>query len=53
MESIDRLFFNCDYAKWVPREAMEVTRSLVRTDVVNSFEDAVREMNNVKLGSPS
>lgn len=52
-ESIDHLFFNCDYLKWVLREAMEASRSLVKTDMINSFEDAARELNKVTPGSPA
>lgn len=44
MESIDHLFFGCDYAKWVLREAMEATGSLVNTSGINSLEEAAHEL---------
>lgn len=47
----DHLFFSCDYTRWVLKEAMEASRSLVRTEVINSFEDASRELNKVTNGS--
>lgn len=53
MESIDHLFFGCDYAKWVLREAMEATSSLVNKSGINSFEEAAYELNKVTPGSPA
>lgn len=32
---------------------MEASRSLVKTDMINSFEDAARELNKVTPGSPA
>lgn len=48
VESIDHLFFNCDYTKWVLREAWEAIGSLVRSDGMTSFKDAARELNTVE-----
>lgn len=51
-ESIDHLFFGCDYSRWVLREAMEATGSLVNTNAISSFEEAATELNKVTPGSP-
>lgn len=52
-ESIDHLFFQCDFSKWLMKEAMEVAGSLVKTGGMDSMEDAARELNKVTVGSPT
>lgn len=52
-ESIDHLFFKCDYAKWLLKEVMEATGALVKTDGINCFEDAAGELNKVTVDSPA
>lgn len=52
-ESIDHLFFRCDYTKWELRKAFKASRSLVDTGAISLFENAAREVNNATNRSPA
>lgn len=50
-ETIDHLLFECDFSRWVMKEAMEASGALVNFDSVSSFEEAAIEPNKVTEGS--
>lgn len=52
-ETIDHLFFGCDFSRWVMKEAMEASGALVNMDIVSTLEDAARELSKVSDGSPA
>lgn len=52
-ETINHLFFKCEFSKWVLKESKEATGALVKKEVVASFDGAAREINKITLGSPA
>lgn len=52
-ESIDHIFFKCEYSMWVIKEAMEVLGALVWMETVGSLEDVAQELSKVTEGSPT
>lgn len=49
-ETIDHLFFKCEYLKWVIKEVMEASGALVRMETMGSLENAARELGKITEG---
>lgn len=49
IETTDHLFASCNFTRWVLNEAMETVGSLVNLNTATSFDEAVDELNKVKV----
>lgn len=41
------LFLKCEYKKWIMKEGLEATGSLITLNSVNTIEEALHELNKI------